>query len=189
MSFHSISLFDVNLQPGSNSVMLSACHRDVNAMIEESFLNPPFGRKAGFFGLPACVQCYESCRMRGTADDVYVFTICPTVTRIEAKSEKFDMFMHLDVNSEIYPLKEGEKFSMALAPTLNLDGTPDTGYFLQGNRKSLADRYEYVMQGKLFRISESSGHGGKAEIPHIAASLNLTRGYFFSSGRCEATFI
>lgn len=41
------------------------------------------------------------------------------------------MFMHLDVNSEIYPLKEGEKFSMALAPTLNLDGTPDTGYFLQ----------------------------------------------------------
>lgn len=86
------------------------------------------------------------------------------VTRIEAKSEKFDMFMHLDINSEIYNLKEGEKFSMALAPTLNLDGTPDTGYFLQGNRKSLADRYEYVMHGKLFRISESSGHGGRAEI-------------------------
>lgn len=62
---------------------------------------------------------------------IYFLTNCPTVTRIEAKSEKFDMFMHLDINTEIYNFKEGEKFSMALAPTLNLDGTPDTGYYLQ----------------------------------------------------------
>lgn len=85
------------------------------------------------------------------------------VTRIEAKSEKFDMFMHLDVNTEVYPLREGEKFSMALSSTLNEDGTPDTGYFTPGNRKTLADNYEYVMQGKLYRISEGSGQG-KAEI-------------------------
>lgn len=51
------------------------------------------------------------------------------VTRVEAKSETCDMFMHLDVNSEVYPIKEGEKFSMALTSTLNLDGTPDSGYF------------------------------------------------------------
>ncbi|KAF3451021.1 hypothetical protein FNV43_RR07110 [Rhamnella rubrinervis] len=86
------------------------------------------------------------------------------VTRIEAKSEKFDMFMHLDINTEIYPMKEREKFSMALSSTLNEDGTPDTGYYTQPNRKTLADNYEYVMQGKLFRISEGSGHGGRAEI-------------------------
>lgn len=41
------------------------------------------------------------------------------------------MFMHLDVNSEVYPMREGEKFSMALTSTINLDGTPDTGYFTQ----------------------------------------------------------
>lgn len=51
------------------------------------------------------------------------------VTRIEARSERFDMFMHLDVNTEIYPMGEGQKFTMALATTLNLDGTPDTGYY------------------------------------------------------------
>lgn len=39
------------------------------------------------------------------------------------------MFMHLDVNSEIYPLGVGQKFTMALATTLNLDGTPDSGYY------------------------------------------------------------
>ena len=84
------------------------------------------------------------------------------VSRIEGRSEKFEMFMHLDVNTEIYPLKESEKFSMALASTLNDDGNPDSGYYAPGARKSLADGYEYVMQGKLYRISE--GSAGRAEI-------------------------
>ncbi|KAL6223574.1 hypothetical protein ACLB2K_006959 [Fragaria x ananassa] len=86
------------------------------------------------------------------------------VTRVEAKSETCDMFMHLDVNSEVYPIKEGEKFSMALTSTLNLDGTPDSGYFTPGNRKTLADEYEYVMQGKLYKISEGSKRDPKAEV-------------------------
>ncbi|GLT41370.1 hypothetical protein SLA2020_154400 [Shorea laevis] len=68
------------------------------------------------------------------------------------------MFMHLDVNTEIYPMHVGEKFTMALAHTLNMDGTPDTSYYDQGERKSLADKYEYIMHGKLYKISdESSG--------------------------------
>lgn len=41
------------------------------------------------------------------------------------------MYMQLDVNTEVYPLHVGEKFTMVLAPTLNLDGTPDSGYFTQ----------------------------------------------------------
>ncbi|XP_057976516.1 DNA-directed RNA polymerases II and V subunit 8A-like [Malania oleifera] len=79
------------------------------------------------------------------------------VTRIVARSEKFDMYMHLDVNTEIYPIEAGDKFTMALAPTLNLDGTPDSGFYTQGWKKSLADKYEYVMHGRLYKISEKSG--------------------------------
>ncbi|GKV36227.1 hypothetical protein SLE2022_094730 [Rubroshorea leprosula] len=87
------------------------------------------------------------------------------VTRIEARSQNCEMFMHLDVNSEIYPMHVGEKFTMALAHTLNMDGTPDTGYYTQGGRKSLADKYEYVMHGKLYKISdEGSGKSLKGEI-------------------------
>ncbi|RYR70101.1 hypothetical protein Ahy_A03g016618 isoform A [Arachis hypogaea] len=117
------------------------------------------------------------------------------VTRIEARSERFDMFMHLDINSEVYPLKVGQKCALLLVPTLNLDGTPDTGYYIgviislslytrclcflindcydcqvnhevlhfsfsrfyfQGNRHSLADNFEYVMHGKLYKITEDS---------------------------------
>ncbi|KAF6145216.1 hypothetical protein GIB67_041411 [Kingdonia uniflora] len=87
------------------------------------------------------------------------------VSRIEAQSEQFDMFMQLDVNTEIYPLSVGEKFTMMLAPTLSLDGTPDTGFYAPGARKSLADKFEYVMHGKLYKISEEgSGINVKVEI-------------------------
>ncbi|KAL2245980.1 UNVERIFIED_CONTAM: DNA-directed RNA polymerases II and V subunit 8A [Sesamum indicum] len=78
------------------------------------------------------------------------------VSRIAARSEQFDMLLHLDVNIEIYPMRVGEKFMMVLASTLNLDGTPDTGYYTPGNRKSLADKFDYVMQGKLYKISEET---------------------------------
>ncbi|KAG8387142.1 hypothetical protein BUALT_Bualt03G0222500 [Buddleja alternifolia] len=50
----------------------------------------------------------------------------------------------------------GEKFKMVLASTLNLDGTPDIGYYTPGNKKSLADKFDYVVQGKLYRISEET---------------------------------
>ncbi|MQL95587.1 hypothetical protein Taro_028262 [Colocasia esculenta] len=87
------------------------------------------------------------------------------VSRIVAHSEQFDMDMQLDVNTEVYPMRVGDKFTTVLAPTLNLDGTPDTGYFMQGGRKSLADKFEYVMHGKLYKISdEGSGPNVKVEI-------------------------
>ncbi|KAL6571635.1 DNA-directed RNA polymerases II and V subunit 8A [Orobanche hederae] len=75
-------------------------------------------------------------------------------SRIRAISEQFEMRMILDVNSEIYPMHVGEKFMMVLASTLNLDGTPDSGYYTPGNKKSLADEFDYVMQGKLYKILE-----------------------------------
>lgn len=51
------------------------------------------------------------------------------VSRIEARSEQFDMYMKLDVNTEVYPMHAGEKFAMVLAPTLSLDGTNDNGLY------------------------------------------------------------
>ena len=53
------------------------------------------------------------------------------VTRVEAKSENYEMFMQLDVNTEIYSVCFGDRFEMALARELNLDGTPNTGYYIQ----------------------------------------------------------
>ncbi|CAH9136595.1 unnamed protein product [Cuscuta epithymum] len=78
------------------------------------------------------------------------------VDRIVAKGNQFEKTMVLDVNSQIYHIDVKDKLKIVLVSTINLDGTPDSGYYLQGNRKSLADDYEYVMQGKLYRIPEGN---------------------------------
>ncbi|CAM6097305.1 unnamed protein product [Calypogeia fissa] len=87
------------------------------------------------------------------------------VKRIVARSEQFDMELMLDVNTDIYPMHMDEKFMLAIATTLSLDGTPDDGFFDQSGRKSLADKYEYVMHGKLYKYSEvEQGGVSKVEI-------------------------
>ncbi|RVW88511.1 DNA-directed RNA polymerases II and V subunit 8A [Vitis vinifera] len=89
----------------------------------------------------------------------------PSVSRIEASSEQYDMFMQLDVNIEAYPIQAGEKFRMVLAPTLHLDGADVTDYFTQGERKSLADKFDYVMYGIIYKVSnEGSGPDVKGVI-------------------------
>ncbi|KAM7525053.1 hypothetical protein LguiA_014955 [Lonicera macranthoides] len=92
------------------------------------------------------------------------------VTRIEAKSERLEVYMQLDVNTEIYPMYAGDKFLMVLASTLNLDGTPDTGYYTPVGRKSLADEFEYVMHGKLYKISEEGAE------PNVKVEMDISFG-------------
>jgi DNA-directed RNA polymerase I, II, and III subunit RPABC3 len=79
------------------------------------------------------------------------------VSRLVAHSEQFDMDLLLDVNIDVYPIARSEKkFTLALAATLNLDGTQDDGTFDQTRRKSLADKYEYVMYGKVYKCADAS---------------------------------
>jgi DNA-directed RNA polymerase I, II, and III subunit RPABC3 len=83
------------------------------------------------------------------------------VSRLVAHSEQFDMDLLLDVNIDVYPIARSEKkFTLALAATLNLDGAPDDGTFDQTRRKSLADKYEYVMYGKVYKCADASAAAG-----------------------------
>ena len=56
------------------------------------------------------------------------------VTRIVCKGVSYEMDLTLDINSEVYPMKQGEKFTLALASTLDLDGKPDDGLFDQSGK-------------------------------------------------------
>ena len=40
------------------------------------------------------------------------------VSRIVCKGQNFEMEMSLDVNTDIYPVEDGDKFMLALASTL-----------------------------------------------------------------------
>ncbi|KAL0387559.1 UNVERIFIED_CONTAM: DNA-directed RNA polymerases II and V subunitA [Sesamum radiatum] len=77
-----------------------------------------------------------------------------SVSRINAESEDGDSILELDVHTELYPMLPGEKYRMVISRTLNVDGSAVAGYFPEGKQKSLADKFEYVMHGLLYKMSE-----------------------------------
>ncbi|PVU96058.1 hypothetical protein BB559_002508 [Furculomyces boomerangus] len=109
------------------------------------------------------------------------------VSRIGARSENYDMELTLDVNSELYPLDHGDKFSLVLSSSLSLSnaqgslqsaggmysqqasgldsgmggsyGKSDVSWrsVVSGAERSLADDYDYVMYGRVYRFDDSAG--------------------------------
>eukprot|EP01113_Clastostelium_recurvatum_P047608 TRINITY_DN8520_c0_g1_i2.p1 TRINITY_DN8520_c0_g1~~TRINITY_DN8520_c0_g1_i2.p1 ORF type:complete len:156 (-),score=35.53 TRINITY_DN8520_c0_g1_i2:24-464(-) len=78
------------------------------------------------------------------------------VSRFYCVSESYEMDLFLDVNTDIYQISEEDRFTLVLAPTLDLHGAPDDGIFNPIERPSLADKYEYVMYGKVFKYQEET---------------------------------
>ncbi len=74
------------------------------------------------------------------------------VNRLNCKATTCDVDMILDVNNELFQLKEGEKVSVALATSINLDGTPDSGLYEPHQNDTLMNNYDYVMHGRVFNV-------------------------------------
>jgi DNA-directed RNA polymerase I, II, and III subunit RPABC3 len=79
------------------------------------------------------------------------------VNRLQATGTTFECELLLDINCEIYTLRETDKFTLVLASTLHLDGSPADhfSYVPRTNNSelTLADSYEYVMHGRVFDMS------------------------------------
>jgi DNA-directed RNA polymerase I, II, and III subunit RPABC3 len=74
------------------------------------------------------------------------------VSRVIGTCESSGVEVVLDIQCELYRLKTKEKFTLALATTLDLQGKPDdAGSWSQSNELSLLDKYDYAMHGKIFR--------------------------------------
>ncbi|KAL3615442.1 hypothetical protein CASFOL_041103 [Castilleja foliolosa] len=73
------------------------------------------------------------------------------VSRVIAKGEEDDCYLELDVHTELYPMLPGQKFRMLISATLNMDGSAVS----VGKQTSLADKFEYVMHGLLYKMAES----------------------------------
>ena len=65
--------------------------------------------------------------------------------------EGYDMNLDMDVNSDLFNLEINDRFTLALASTLALDGSVDSGTYDQSGMPSLLDQYEYAMYGKLYK--------------------------------------
>lgn len=82
------------------------------------------------------------------------------VSRFLCKSDGVtETDLEVDINVDVYKLKVGDKITVALASTLDLAGTADDGKFDQSGRKTLADKYDYVMYGTLFKYADDHSSG------------------------------
>ena len=74
------------------------------------------------------------------------------VSRLECKSENFSCDIQMDINTSIFEVSEGEKLSLAITGSLNLNNEEGEDHFDQRRDKiSLMDEYEYVMHGIVFK--------------------------------------
>lgn len=69
------------------------------------------------------------------------------VSRIDAKSEIYEIDMQLDINTEIYPVSIKKDYMLVLATSESFDQNMDEHY-----KSQLIDDYEYVTYGKVFKI-------------------------------------
>lgn len=94
------------------------------------------------------------------------------VTRIEAMNDQTqDTTMMLDVNTELYPMEVDDRITVALALSLNLDGSKDDskGWRNVGRgEQTLADEYDYVCHGKIYRFEEGDGANMYVAYPKIS---------------------
>lgn len=79
------------------------------------------------------------------------------VGRLSGNTENGDTQLSLDINTELFPCAVGDRLQLLLASTLSLDGTKDEGKgwrAVGGGDTSLADDYDYVCYGKIYRFEE-----------------------------------
>ncbi len=85
------------------------------------------------------------------------------VARLSAHTENGDTSLTLDVNTELFPCTIGDRLQILLASTLSLDGSKDDdnggggkgGWRDVGRGEaSVADEYDYVCHGKIYRFEE-----------------------------------
>jgi DNA-directed RNA polymerases I, II, and III subunit RPABC3 len=99
------------------------------------------------------------------------------VNRIQATGTTFECDLLLDINCNIYKLKDGEKFTAVIASTLHLDGSPADHFSYAGknnaNEPDLSDNYEYVMHGRVFDY-ERKAHETVISISYGGLLMRLT---------------
>ena len=96
--------------------------------------------------------------------------------RLHCESESYKMHLILDVHSELFKVKEGEKFRLQVSTSIASNDDPDDGEFnitTYSNPNNRIDGFEYIMSGKIYRL-ESSGNKMSAYISFGGLLMRLS---------------
>jgi DNA-directed RNA polymerases I, II, and III subunit RPABC3 len=88
------------------------------------------------------------------------------VHRIVGTSQSGDISMTLDVNIELFPVAMGDAIHMHIASTLSTEGNKDESKGWRDvtrGEPTLADHYDYVCHGKVYRFEEGKDENMYAE--------------------------
>jgi DNA-directed RNA polymerase I, II, and III subunit RPABC3 len=88
---------------------------------------------------------------------LYIYVYTCTVSRINARSENYEMDLTLDFANELYALDINDTFTLVVASSLSRDGhvRDDKESWRNVEERTLADDYDYVMYGKVYKYEES----------------------------------
>ncbi|PWN35263.1 RNA polymerase [Meira miltonrushii] len=79
------------------------------------------------------------------------------VSRIVAHSSSLSMDMSIDIATDIYPVSANQNLTVVIASTLGRgDSTEDSEAWRIDKASGLADEYDYVMYGKVYRYDDSA---------------------------------
>lgn len=84
------------------------------------------------------------------------------VARVTGTSTDGTTKMELDINTELYPLGVGDTIQVLITSTLNLDGSKDEnterGGWREKKEPNIADQWDYVCYGKVYKFDESDSN-------------------------------
>lgn len=97
------------------------------------------------------------------------------VSRIDADSENYSTKLTLDVNMELYPLRQEERVRLLLSSKLGGDDDGDVsdlpGYDPTKALPDRADRFDYIMFGKIYKYDSKPSRGTDPETATVYASF------------------
>lgn len=88
------------------------------------------------------------------------------VSRLEAVSQRFDIKMLCDYNSELFKPQAGDNLELLLTRTIDDNGhIEENPQFNPRLQSKLLDEYEYVMFGKVFKVRQPTpANNNKSEV-------------------------
>ncbi|CUV04168.1 RNA polymerase II B8 subunit [Cryptosporidium parvum Iowa II] len=74
------------------------------------------------------------------------------IGRIRGRSVGFDADLILDINNELFPVREKESLYIGLSSQVSVN--PNDIVWDNSGPQTLMDQYDYVMYGKIYRVEE-----------------------------------